>query len=338
MTFCLRLFAFALFSLGLLTSPGKALAQTRHYVLATATTGGTFYPVGVALATLTKVKLQPRHGLSLTAISSAGSGENIKMLREGVAQFAILQGLYGAWAWQGTGKVKDAGPQRNLRSVTMLWQNAEHFVINSAFVKTGTISDLRNLHGKGFSIGRKNSGTEGSGRYLLGNLGLDPDALFDLVYRGYGQSGEALQSGDIAGMNIPAGPPVGAVMRAFAKMGDGLRVLNFTDKQMQKANGRLNLWTRYVIPANTYPGQDKPIQTIAQPTFLAVRADVDEDAVYLLTKTIYENLPFLQNIHSATRAMDLSKAIEGLEVPLHPGAIRYFREKGLKIPAPLISK
>jgi TRAP transporter TAXI family solute receptor len=95
--------------------------EDRSYILATATTGGTFYPVGVALATLTKVKLEPKHKVSISAISSAGSGENVKLLREDQAQFGILQALYGAWAWSGTGKVAQDGPQKHLRSVSMLW-------------------------------------------------------------------------------------------------------------------------------------------------------------------------------------------------------------------------
>ena len=98
-------------------------ADKSSYVLATASTGGTYYPVGVALATLTKVKLEPKHKISMSAINSAGSGENVKLLAENQAQFAILQGLYGAWAWDGTGRLKASGEQKNLRSVSMLWQN-----------------------------------------------------------------------------------------------------------------------------------------------------------------------------------------------------------------------
>lgn len=93
-----------------------------------------------------------------------------------------------------------------------------------------------------------------------------------------------------------------------------------------------------MIKANTYPGQSKAIHTIAQPNFLAVRSDISEEDVYLLTKTIYENLPFLQNIHKATKNMALDKAIVGLPVPLHPGALRYYKEKGLSIPAELLPK
>ena len=76
-------------------------------------------------------------------------------------------------------------------------------------------------------------------------------------------------------------------------MGGDITTLDFTDEQMAKANGRYQLWTRYVIPENTYPGQTKAINTIAQPNFLAVNADVSEEDVYQLTKTIYENLPFV---------------------------------------------
>ena len=93
--------------------------EKRSYILATASTGGTYYPVGVALATLAKIKLEPTHKISLSAINSAGSGENLKLMGENEAQFAILQGLYGAWAWEGEGQLANAGPQKNLRAITM---------------------------------------------------------------------------------------------------------------------------------------------------------------------------------------------------------------------------
>ena len=314
--------------------------EDRSYILATATTGGTYYPVGVALATLTKVKLQPKQKISMSAITSAGSGENVKLLRENQAQFAILQGLYGAWAWNGTGKVSADGPQKNLRSVSMLWQNVEHFVVRSDHVKSGDLSDLMNLKGQKFSIGKRSSGTEGSGRTILSGNGIDADAVFEVVYQGYGPSADALQNGTIQGMNTPAGVPVSAVTRAAAALGDEMRILNFTDAQMDAANAEagLDLWSRYVISADTYPGQTLEITTIAQPNFLAVREDVDDEAVYQITKTIYENLDFLRAIHKATSAMSLDKAISGLPFPLHPGAARYYEEQGIEIPAGLMAK
>lgn len=319
-------------------SASHSVAANSDYILATASTGGTYYPVGVAIATLSKIKLEPKHGISLSAISSAGSGENVKLLRENQAQFAILQGLYGAWAWNGEGRVEKSGKQTGLRSISMLWQNVEHFVLKSDLVKSGTVADLSQLE-KGnnkFSIGKKNSGTEGSGRQLLSGLGIDADK-FSLAHMGYGGSADALQNGTIDGMNIPAGVPVSAITRAYAAMGDKVQVLDFTDEQMKEANGDYTLWTRYVIPANTYPGQTKAINTIAQPNFLASRSDLPEEDVYLLTKSLYENLTYLSAIHKATAVMSIEKAIAGLPVPLHPGAARYYREQGISIPAHLVA-
>jgi TRAP transporter TAXI family solute receptor len=313
-------------------------AEERSYLMATASTGGTYYPVGVALSTLVKVKLQPSQNIGMSAISSAGSGENIKLLRENEVQFAILQGLYGAYAWQGTGPIANEGPQKDLRSVTMLWQNVEHFTVNKKFAKTGTVADILGMKGETLSLGKKNSGTLGSNTVLLTNLGADVENDFNLIYVGYGPSADAMQNGQAAGMSTPAGAPVSAVTKAMAAMGDEVTVLDFTDELMTQADGGMELWTRYVIPAETYPGQEKDINTIAQPNFLAARADVDEDAVYQITKTIYENLTFLNAIHGATKAMAIEKAIAGLPMPLHPGALRYYQEVGINVPDRLIAK
>ncbi|MFS1462701.1 TAXI family TRAP transporter solute-binding subunit [Vibrio lentus] len=328
-----KILAIAMASIGLISN--ASAQEDRSYILATASTGGTYYPVGVALATLSKVKLAPKQHFSLAAISSAGSGENVKLLNENEAQFAILQGLYGAWAWQGLGPYEKSGSQKQLRSVSMLWQNVEHFIVRSDLTETGTMSDLENLNGKKFSIGKKNSGTENSGRQIMQGLSVNPEQ-FKLAFMGYGGSASALQNGTIDGMNTPAGVPVGAVTQAFAALGEDIQILSFTDAQIKQANGDYNIWTKYEIPANTYPGVDKPITTIAQPNFLAVREDISEEDVYQLTKAIYENLPFLQGIHKATKAMALEKGIAGLPVPLHPGAARYYREVGIDVPSELI--
>ncbi len=307
--------------------------EPQNYLLATASTGGTYYPVGVALATLTKVKLLPKQKINMSAINSAGSGENIKLLRENEVQFAIVQGLFGAYAATGTGPIANDGPQENLRSISMLWPNVEHFVVKSDYVKSGNLDDIAALKGKGAALGRKNSGTIGSNRTILGNFGYDIDADFNLVYAGYGPSAEALQNGQVDMMSTPAGAPVSAVTSAFANMGKDIAVLDVTDEQIAKANGSFDqLWTRFVVPAGTYPGQEKDINTIAQPNFLAVRHDVPEETIYLITKTIYENLAFLNGIHAATKNMSLERAIAGLPVKLHPGAVRYYEEAGVNVP------
>lgn len=307
------------------------------YILATASTGGTYYPVGVAISTLTKVKLQPKQKIGMSAINSAGSGENLRLIREREADFAILQGLYGYYGYQGVGPVEKDGPQTHLRSVSMLWQNVEHYIVQNEFAKTGTVSDIVGLKGETLAMGRQNSGTIGSNAAIMGNLGLDIYNDVELMHGGYGPSADALQNGQVAGVGIPAGIPVGAITKLMASAGDDVTLLNMSAEQQKQADAGFNLWTPFTIPAGTYPGQDSDVQTVAQPNFLGTHADVDEEHVYLITKTIYENLPFLNGIHPATKVMALEKAIDGLPAPLHPGAARYYQEQGLDIPARLIA-
>ena len=319
----------------LVSSQIQAWAADKDYVLNTASTGGTYHPVGTAIATLTKVKLLPKQKFSLTAVNSAGSGANVQALGAKTADFAILQGLYGSYAATGTGPISE--PQKNLRSVTMLWQNVEQFLVANERVKSGTVSDLMGLKGQAAGMGKQNSGTLGSNKVLLSGLGLDINGDFDLVYAGYGPTADALANGQIVAAGIPSGPPTGAITKLMAANTGEFTILDVTSTEAKKMDGGRLLWTPYVIKAGTYPGQDKDINTIAQPNFLGVNASVDDNHVYLLTKTMYENLPFLQAIHPATKVMALENAMAGLPVPLHPGAAKYYKEMGMTIPSHLVS-
>ncbi len=320
-----------------LAAPVKA-QDGANYILATASTGGTYYPVGVAIATLTKVRLEPSTGIGMSAVSSAGSGENVRLLREGEAQFGILQGLFGYYARSGTGPIEGDGPQEHLRSVSLLWPNVEHWVIDNEHAETGTFSDFLTIVGERAALGRQNSGTIGSNAAILDGFGVDLYEDFDLVEGGYGPSAEALQNGQVEGISTPAGDPVGAISQLMASAGDSVTILEFTDQELETADGGRDLWFRYIIPAGTYPGQEEDIDTIAQPNFLATHEDIPEEHVYQITKTIYENLTFLQAIHPATNSMSLEVAISGLPVPLHPGAARYYAEQGIDIPDRLIAE
>lgn len=305
-------------------------------ILATATTGGTYYPVGVAIGTLINIKLSKEHQITATAINSAGSGENVQMLKNKEAQMAILQSLYGLNAYRGEGPYREK-PVKSFRSVTMLWENVEHFALLKKHAPSGTISDLKEIQGKKFSIGKQGSGTEGSGRTILGALGINPETDMTLEFLGYNASAQAIMDGRIIGANIPAGPPVASITQLFAQLGNKkVKILNFTDEQLNNVQSKYPIWNRFVIKSGTYPGQRKDINTISQPNFLAAHPDLSEETVYLITKTIYENLPFLGNIHKATRAMKIQKAIKGLPVPLHPGAVKYYREVGMEIPKALL--
>ena len=320
----------------LAVSVSTASADNKDYVLNTASTGGTYHPVGTAISTLSKIKLLPKQKFSLTAVNSAGSGANVQAMSAGTADFAILQGLYGSYAATGTGPV--TAKQENMRSVSMLWQNVEQFVVANEYAKTGTMADMLAVKGMSVGMGKQNSGTLGSNKVLLSGLGLDIETDFKLMHAGYGPTADAMANGQAIAAGIPSGPPTGAITKLMAANQGKFTILDVTAEQAEKMNSGRNLWTPYTIAAGTYPGQEKDINTIAQPNFLAVNANVDEEHVYLLTKTIYENLPFLQAIHKATKAMDVKKAMAGLPVALHPGAARYYKEVGLDIPERLMAK
>ena len=321
---------FAGLVLTILLSCSGELAADRPYVLATATVGGTYYPVGVALATISKSKLYPEHGVSLAAISSAGSLENIKLLRDNQAQFALLQGVFAAWAWNGEGPVRE--PQAWLRSVSGMWHNVEHFALLADLVHEGTLSDLGALDGQRFVLGERNSGAEHTGAYILESLGIDYRRRMNLAYMGYGATADAIQDGNIVGMNIPAGVPVSAITRALAVLGSRMAVLEVSDDELAKINARYPLWNHYEIAAGTYPNQLSPIRSISHPNVLAVREDVPDETVYQVTRIMWENLSTLQEIHRSTNDMKLELALKGLGAPLHPGAARFYRERGVDIP------
>ena len=311
-------------------------AEDVDYILNTASTGGTYHPVGTAIATLSKVKLLPKQKFSLTAVNSAGSGANVQALAANTAQFAILQGLYGSYAATGTGPVSE--PQSNMRSVSMLWQNVEQFVVANELVKAGTVSDLMGAKGKAVAMGKQNSGTLGSNQVLLEGLGFDFANDFEFIHAGYGPSVDAMANGQAVAAGIPSGPPTSAITKLMSANSGKFTLLSVTEEEAAMMDGGRNLWTPYTIAAGTYPGIDKDVNTVAQPNFLAVNADVDDEHVYMLTKTIYENLAFLQAIHPATKAMNIDAAMAGLPVPLHPGAAKYYKEVGLDIPAHLMAK
>ncbi|MEM8949020.1 MAG: TAXI family TRAP transporter solute-binding subunit, partial [Pseudomonadota bacterium] len=308
-------------------------AQT-SFQLGTASTGGTYHPVGVALSTLIKLKLLPDFDIDLTAINTNGSRQNIELMRQDNMQFAIISALAGYDSRTGTGQFADVGPNDDLRAITTLWLSTDHLLVRDDVIESGTIEDFLQLQGRPVSLGREGSGTLIENRKLLSALNVDVDADFQLKELGYGESAEALAAGEIDGMSVSGGVPIGAVQDVFEKLGDEVNALEITDEQLALIDGGRRLWQRVVIPGGTYPGQDRDIFTIGMPNILAVRADVSDDVVYQITKTIFEELNYLHGLHSTTRQISLDNAVNNLPLPIHEGAARYFAEKGVELPKP----
>jgi TRAP transporter TAXI family solute receptor len=256
----------------------------------------------------------------------------VKALKANDTQFAILSSLASSYAKTGIGPFSGDGPDDDLYAVSMLWPDVEHFLVWDDFAQTGTLDDLLALKGQRVSLGLADSGSVISNQLLLDHFGSDPNTDFDLVSMGYKQRGEAIAAGDIVGASIAGGPPIASVTSALTQSSGQVKLLEFTDDQLQLVDDAGGIWKRFVIPADTYPSQNEEVHTIAGTNVLAVRGDVDEEVVYQLTKLIYENLSVLGSIHEATKLISIDHAYEGLPLPLHPGAIRYYKEVGLMVP------
>jgi TRAP transporter TAXI family solute receptor len=320
--------AVALLATGLLLG---ASAQRRDLLITTATTGGSYYPIGVGMAEIWSRALAPQN-IRVSAQSSAGSVENINIMRNNEAEIAILQGLIGGMAYQGT-DVFQGRPYTELRSIMSLWPNVEHFVLARSAVTTGTIEDIR---GKRFSVGAAASGTEQSTVAIMTSLGI---ARTDITeeFLGYNPTADAMKDRRIDGGSLPAGPPVPAVTDLFATPGFQAVVLRITPAQLARVDQRYpGVWFQYTLPPGTYPNQTEPIQTIAQQNFLGIIAGVDEQTGYLLTKALWDNLAAFRAVHPAVSTVQFETALDGLPAPLHPGAVRYYRERGVNVPARLL--
>lgn len=304
------------------------------FFLGTASTGGTYHPVGVALSTLIKLKLLPEFDVDLTAVNTAGSEDNIAQIRRGDIQFAIVSALAGQEARAGVGQFADTEPDEGLRAIATLWLSTDHLMVRADTVESGTITDFLGLEGRPVSVGRQDTRTLLENRALMSALGADIDADFDQVELGYSESAQALVSGEIDGMSVSGGLPIGAVKEVFDQLGDDVVVLDIDDDQLRRIDRGRRIWQRVVVPSGTYPGQNRDIFTVGTPNILAVRADVDDEVVYRITRTIFEELDYLHGLHATTRRIDLKNATKSLPLPLHAGAERYFIEKGVDLPPP----
>lgn len=310
-------------------APAQAQDEPRSYIMATAQEGGTYYPVGVALAVLSTIHLQANFGLEVTAVTSGGSLDNLQLMRSGEAQFGMLEVLAGTWARDGSGPLEETGPQENLRAISMLWPDVEHFLITTNLAETGTIDDLAGLEGRGFAMGPLGSGTEYTNAVLFENYGFDY-TIWGPVFQTYDESAQALLDGAIAGVNIGSGIGVNSVTHIMTQMGELVTLLSVTDEQAERLDGGLGILSTTLIPPDTYPGVDAPLQTVALPNFLAVNAEVPDEDVYQFTRTMFENLEYLCSVHQAACALSLEGAQRGLPLDLHPGAARYFSEMGIE--------
>jgi TRAP transporter TAXI family solute receptor len=190
--------------------------------------------------------------------------------------------------------------------------------------KESGIKTLADLKGKRLSVGAPKSGTELNARAILQGAGLTYQDLGKVEYLPFNESVELMKNRQLDATLQSAGLGVASI-RDLATSVD-IVVVEIPATVVDKVGSP---YVKATIPANTYGGQTAPVQTAAIVNYLVTHSDVKDETVYQMTKAIYESLPDLAAAHAAAKDIKLESALSGMPVPMHPGAERYLKEKGI---------
>lgn len=294
-------------------------AQAQEFVsILTGGTGGVYYPIGVSLAGIYSKNIK---GMQATAQATKGSVENLQRLGKNDAEVAITLGDSLSFAWNGNPEVGFPQPVKNLRGVAVLYAN----VIQIVASKDSGIKSLSDLKGKRMSVGAPRSGTELNTRAVLAAAGIDYKDLGKVEYLDFNQSVELIKNRqlDVTLQSVGLG---NAALRDLANSVD-IVVVPVSAAEAAKIPDKAYQPT--VVPANTYKGQTEPVPTVEVANILVTTDKVPAETVYQMTKLMFENLDTLIAAHASAKSIKLETALKGMPIPLHPGAEKYYREKGV---------
>jgi TRAP transporter TAXI family solute receptor len=306
----------ALAAAAIAAGASAAAADTFVNVL-TGGTSGVYYPMGVAISKIFTEKLP---GARPSVQATKASVENLNLLQQGKGELAFTLGDSLAFAWAGDEEAGFKAKLTKLRGLAAIYPN--HIQIVAA--KDSGIRTLADLKGKRLSVGAPKSGTELNARAILGAAGISYKDLGKLEYLPFAESVELMKNRQLDATLQSAGLGVAAI-RDLASAVD-IQIVEIPGALVDKLGAP---YVKSTIPANTYNGQTAEVASAAVVNYLVTRADLPDDLVYGMTKAIFENLPDLQAAHAAARDIKLANALQGMPVPLHPGAEKYFREKGV---------
>ncbi len=312
-----RLIALALSAAGLLASLHQP-AQAQQFInVLTGGTSGVYYPMGNALSAIYG-KALPNAKSSVQATKA--SVENLNLLEVGRGEIAFTLGDSLSQAWAGNEEAGFKAPLKKLRGIAGIYPN---FIQIVATAESG-IKTLADLKGKRVSVGAPKSGTELNARAVFKAAGLTYDDM-KVQYLPFGESVELLKNRQIDATLQSAGLGVASI-RDLSSSIDIAIVAVPADVAAKIGDAA---YVPASIPANTYKGQAADIPTVAITNFLVTHQGVSDETAYVMTKAIFDNLPDLQAAHAAAKDIKLENAPKSMPVPLHPGAEKFYREKGL---------
>lgn len=301
-----------------------ASSSPQNINVATATTGGAYYPIGNAIANLWNEKVS---GVKASAQATNGTPHNIQLLGKGDAEVGFAQSGVVYQAVNGTDAYAEQGKQTHFAGMTHLYPNVMHWVIrNDSDIKT-----LADLKGRKLVPGPQNSATELNSREMLAMVNLDYRERSDLKadYLDYNQAAEQLKNRQTDAIMIAGGVPTAAVLDVMTS-GEG-KLLSLPDDYIKGLTEKYPWYFAYTIPGGTYKGQETDIKTVAVANMLIVKKDLSEELVYNLVKSMYDNQAALAEAHSAMKAFQLADGLKGIDgvVEIHPGAAKFFKEAGV---------
>lgn len=291
--------------------------------IATGPTGGVYYPLGGGIASLIS-KYVP--GLNATAETSPGGVDNLKLLHAGKVALA-LAGPDIAWD-ASQGKLRGLSDRVAVRTLAALYSNYMHIVT----LDGSSITKVADLRGKRVSTGPPGSGTEVKALRVLEAYGLAARDLGGQDRLNVTESAGALKDRKIEAFFWNGGIPTAAILDLAATPGLKIRLVPHRDAVPHMVQKHGAFYFAGVIGKDTYRGMAEDVPVAAETHLLVTHERMDESHAYRITKTLLEHIPELVAIHKAARELSLKSAVVGSAVPFHPGAARYYREKGLTVP------
>ncbi|MBS4177372.1 TAXI family TRAP transporter solute-binding subunit [Lederbergia citrea] len=282
--------------------------------MATGGTGGTYYPLGRDIANM----IQDATGIETKAITSNGSIENMKLIKKEKVEIAFTQTDIATYASEGTMMFKNK-KVGNMSGLGILYPESIQLV---TLEKSG-IKSVEDLKGKTVSIGEAESGTRANAEQILEIYGLKADDLKSR-YLSFDDSATGIQDGTIDAAFITAGTPTGAVEGLAAT--EKLLIVPIDADKIDALIAKYPYYIKETIPTGTY-GSDHDIETVAVPAMLVVRSELTNKLVYDMTKAIFENTNKI--VHAKGKSIKAENALNGMGTDLHPGAKKYFDEKGV---------
>jgi len=299
-----------------LAAPVSAAEQ--FITVLTGGTSGVYYPLGVALANVIGKAIP---SAKTSAQATKASVENLNLLQAGRGEIAFTLGDSLSDAWRGNPEAGFNAPLKKLRGIAAIYPNYIQIVAS----KDSGIKTLADLKGKRVSVGAPKSGTELNARAIFKAAGIDYKDLAKVEYLPFGESVELMKNRQLDATLQSAGLGV-ASLRDLA-VSVPIVVVAIPPDIVKKTGDPAYLPA--TIPANTYQGQTEDVQTAAVQNYLVSHEGVSDETAYLMTKALWTNLDQLVAAHAAAKAINLKKALEGMPIPLHPGAERYYKEVGL---------